>query len=78
MSKSNIIKRLKQMKWISSHWRVKDFNIYEDDEIIKFSYYHGDMGEVDMIIYYKKDSYVEVFELNNYYGTTDKVVGLYI
>lgn len=78
MSKSKIIKRLQQMKWLANYWRVKDFMIYEDDEKIKFSYYHGDMGLVDKIIYYKKESYVEVYELNNYYGSTDKIVGLYI
>ena len=78
MSKNKIIKTLQKMGWLSKHWRVKDFYIYEDDKIIRFSYEHGDMGEVDKVLYYKKDNYVEVYNLDNYYGNTYLYTSLYL
>lgn len=78
MSKSTIIKKLQQMNWLDKYWRVKDFIILESDDKIIFSYNHGDMGLIDKVIYYKENSYAQVYELNNYYGSTDLVVGLYI
>ena len=56
------------MDWISKHWRVKDFIIRETPEKITFGYYHGDMGFIEKIIFYKKNNYVEIYDLDNYYG----------
>lgn len=78
MTKRQIINKLQQMNWLGKYWRLKDFLILETEEKIIFSYNHGDMGLVDKIIYYKKDGYTQVYELNNYYGDTDLVTSLYI
>lgn len=78
MTKGQIIKRLQQMDWLGKHWRVKDFLILETEEKIIFSYQHGDMGLIDKIIYYKNDGFTQVYELNNYYGSTDLVTSLYL
>lgn len=78
MTKTQIIRKLQKMDWISKHWRLKDFIVLETEEKILFSYNHGDMGLVDKIIYFKKDGYTQVYELNNYYGNTDLVTSLYL
>lgn len=78
MSRSRIIEKLKSMKWLDSHWRTKDFIISENEDTIKYSYIHGDMGLVDKVIYYKKDSFCEVYNLNNYYGDMELFTSLYI
>lgn len=78
MTKRQIINKLQQMKWLDKHWRLKDFYTLETEEKIIFSYNHGDMGLVDKIIYYKNDGFTKVYELNNYYGSTDLITSLYL
>lgn len=78
MSKSKILETLKRMDWISKHWRVKDFLVFEDNEKIIFSYYHGDMGKIDKIEYNKIDGYTIVYDLDNYTGNTYIYTSLYL
>ena len=78
ITKGKIIKTLKEMNWISQHWRLKDFMVMETEEKITFSYFHGDMGEVDKVVYYKKDGYTEIYDLDNYYGNTYLYHSLYL
>lgn len=78
MNKSKIIKTLQQMKWLGSHWRVKDFIVIEDEKIIIFKYQHGDMGLVEKIRYEKENGYTEIYDLDNYYGREVLYHNLYL
>ena len=78
MTKGKVIETLKKMKWLDSHWRLKDFIVLENENLIKYSYLHGDMGIVDKVIYYKNNGFCEIYRLNNYYGNTELEQTLYI
>ncbi len=76
MTKTQIIKKLQQMKWLDSHWRLKDFTVIDTYDKIFFCLNYGDMGLINKIIYYKFDELAEVYELNNYYGDTTKIASV--
>ena len=78
MNEQKIIKTLQEMKWLSSHWRVKDFIVVESDKTISFRYYHGDMGLIEKVRYSKDDGYTQIYDLDNYYGRETLYHSLYL
>lgn len=75
---NKIIKRLKETGQIGQYWKLKSFIVIDHGDKIVFSYNHGDMGLVDKIIYYKEDQLIEVYELDNYFGSTYLRSSLYL
>ena len=63
MSKSSILNKLKRMKWINYHWRVKDFVIKEcKDYIIFLLNINGDLYQ--KIFVDKNNGYTQVYDLS--------------
>lgn len=73
MTKAQIIKIAKASGYLQDHWTSKNLNKFETEDKISLYYIHGDMGLVDKIIYNKINKTIEIYNLNNYYGTTDLV-----
>ena len=78
MEKAEIIKKLQKLGYLEDYEDIKTFHNLETEKEIIFYYYHGDMGKVDRIIYYKNNGFTEIYDLDNYYGSTYLCYSLYI
>ena len=71
MNKTQILKYLKEKDYIRNWWKLKDFVIFEDEDIIKFDYIDNELVPITKIKYDKKHNTIYVYAWNNYYNTNE-------